>query len=91
MRSLLFAAASVALIAFASPAAAQDEAPVDSAAAAEDECQRPAGRRGPLAQSRLCRGAYSVVRQCGYAVNVRAAALRYASGKRRHAHVARCV
>lgn len=90
MRTMLFAAACLAAFAAAPVAAAQEDAPVDEAARADDDCQRPAGRRGVLAQSRACRTAYSAVRQCDYSVNVRMAALRYASGKRRHAQVARC-
>ncbi|HRP10127.1 MAG TPA: hypothetical protein PLK37_03760 [Terricaulis sp.] len=92
MRRLVFAA--VCLIAFAAaPAAfAQDEAPVDTEAATQaDDCRPSGARRGVMAQSRVCRTAYSVVRQCDFAVNVRAAALRYASGGRRHARIARCV
>jgi len=92
MRKALFALTCLAAFAAAPAAFAQDEAPVDTEAAASSdaECQRTGGRRSAMARSGLCRTAYSVVRQCDFAVNVRAAALRYASGKRRHAHVARC-
>lgn len=92
MRKMLFAATCLAVFAVAPAAFAQDEAPVDAEAArADSDCQRPAGRRGAMARSGLCRTAYSAVRQCDFSVSVRAAALRYASGKRRHAHIARCV
>lgn len=91
MRRMLFAATCLIAFAAASAASAQEEAPVDAEAAQDDECQRPAGRRGVMAQSRACRVAYSAVQQCDYAVNVRAAALRYASGKRRHVRIASCV
>jgi hypothetical protein len=91
MRRLLFAATCFVAFAAASAASAQDEAPVDVEAASDDPCQRAGGRRGVMAQSRACRTAYSAVQQCDYAVSVRAAALRYASGKRRHVRIARCV
>jgi hypothetical protein len=92
MRKMLFAATCLVVFAAASTAAAQEEAPVDSEAAVQaGDCQRPAGRRGVMAQSRACRTAYSAVQGCDFAVNVRAAALRYASGRRRHSRIARCI
>jgi hypothetical protein len=90
MRKVLFAATCLLMFAAASAASAQ-EAPVDTEAAEANDCQRPAGRRGVLSQSRTCRSAYSLVRQCEFAVNVRAAALRYASGRCRHVRIASCV
>ncbi len=90
MRRLLFAATCFVAFAAASAVSAQEDAPVDTEAARDDECQRVTGRRGVMAQSRACRTAYSLVQQCDYSVSVRAAALRYASGKRRHVRIARC-
>ena len=98
MRKMLFAATCLAVFAAASAASAQEEAPVDAEAAAPDDCQRQAGRRGVMAQSRLCRASAEAARPvggmgrlCDLTYNVRAASLRYAGGKRRHPHIARCI
>ncbi len=98
MRRMLFAATCLVVFAAASTAAAQDDAPVDAEAAAQDDaCQRVSGRRGVMAHLRLCRANAETAPRVGgmgrrcelYAV--RAAALRYASGKRRQPRLARCV
>lgn len=98
MRTMLFAATCLVVFAAASSAAAQDDAPVDTEAASQDDnCQRASGRRGVMARSRLCRAVADTARQvggmgrlCEMTYTVRAAALRFAGGKRRHPHIARC-
>lgn len=98
MRKMLFAATCLAVFAAAPAAFAQEDAPVDTEAAAADaDCQRAGGRRGVMAQSRLCRAAADTARAvggmgrlCEITLTVRAAALRYAGGKRRHVPLSRC-
>lgn len=97
MRTLLFALTCMAFAGLSgvAHAAAQEEAPVDHGAAAANDwldpnCPRRTHVRGAMAGPRACRTAYSAMRNCSYEIDVRASSLRYASGRRRHARIARC-
>lgn len=96
MRAVVLAAACALFLALGAPqAAAQEEAPFDpgaaSAGAEREACAPRAGaRRSVMGQARPCRAAYASVRRCTYELDVRASALRFATGRRPHARVARC-
>lgn len=59
-----------------------------------ESCARIARARGHrinFGEPRLCREPASVARGCEMQVDIRAASLRYASGRRRHGHVNTCL
>lgn len=96
LRTLLFTFACFVVVnaAGAAHAAPQEEAPIDTTAEDDSwrqDCPRRTNVRGAFAGPRACRTvAYSALRNCTYEIDVRAASLRYASGRRRHARVATC-